>query len=371
MAERDTVLIVDDTTENLQILMAVLEDEYTVLASKNGERALRLAAGESPPDIILLDIMMPGMDGYEVCQRLKADEATRDIPVIFITALGEAEDEAKGIELGAVDYITKPISPPVVKARVRTHLALTKATKRLKEQNKELLDAAALREDVERITRHDLKNPLCTVLGLPQLMLLSGELSDDHRDMLERVEQAGQTMLDMINSSLDLFKIERGMYELKPHPVNMLSLTARAFRDMEEAAGAKNLTLEALVDGRPAREDDEAFVLGEELLCYSMLGNLLKNAVEASPYDAAVTVDLSRDGDMRRVTVRNRGAVPEEIRDRFFEKYATSGKASGTGLGSYSARLNAQAQNGEMDFATSEEEGTAVWARLPLAPTPA
>ena len=124
-AERPTILIVDDTPANITLLGDVLKPEYRTRAAINGERALKLANSGTPPDLILLDIMMPGMDGYEVCRRLKADPATRAIPVIFVTAMSEVEDETRGLELGGVDYLTKPISAPIVRARVRTHLLLS------------------------------------------------------------------------------------------------------------------------------------------------------------------------------------------------------------------------------------------------------
>ena len=118
------VLIVDDTPENIQVLMETLKDKYTIVAAINGEKALKMAVAEPRPDLILLDIMMPGMDGYEVCRRLKADEHMQHIPIIFVTAKTEVEDETLGFELGAMDYITKPFSIPVVKARVKAHLEL-------------------------------------------------------------------------------------------------------------------------------------------------------------------------------------------------------------------------------------------------------
>jgi len=133
--EKNAVLVVDDTPTNIQVLMEILKDDYRIIAAVNGKRALRLAVSDPPPDIILLDVMMPEMDGYEVCARLKADAKTRDIPVIFVTAKSETQDETKGLELGAVDYITKPISPPVVQARIKNHLELKKASEFLKNQN--------------------------------------------------------------------------------------------------------------------------------------------------------------------------------------------------------------------------------------------
>jgi serine phosphatase RsbU (regulator of sigma subunit) len=133
--EKQAILVVDDTPTNIQVLMETLKHDYRIVAAVNGERALQLAASDPPPDIILLDVMMPEMDGYEVCARLKADAKTRDIPIIFITAMSDARDETKGLELGAVDYITKPISPPVVLARVKSHLELKQAREILKNQN--------------------------------------------------------------------------------------------------------------------------------------------------------------------------------------------------------------------------------------------
>ncbi|MGO9566276.1 MAG: PP2C family protein-serine/threonine phosphatase [Desulfomonilaceae bacterium] len=124
LGRKPKVLIVDDTPENIQVLMETLKDQYTIVAAINGEKALKMAVGEPRPDLILLDIMMPGMDGYEVCRRLKADEQVQHIPIIFVTAKTEVEDETLGFELGGVDYITKPFSIPVVKARVKAHLEL-------------------------------------------------------------------------------------------------------------------------------------------------------------------------------------------------------------------------------------------------------
>ena len=129
----NTILVVDDAPENIDLLDSVLSQEYTIKAALNGEKALKIAGSENPPDIILLDIEMPGMDGYEVCRRLKADPQTRDIPIIFVTAKSDESDETKGLEIGAVDYITKPFSPPIVQARVKTHLALKMMRQRVED----------------------------------------------------------------------------------------------------------------------------------------------------------------------------------------------------------------------------------------------
>jgi putative two-component system response regulator len=148
------ILIVDDTPENIDVLIEVLSD-YKRSVATNGEKALQLAVSNNPPDLILLDIMMPGMDGYEVCRRLKSEEKTKAIPIIFLTAMADEESERKGLELGAVDYITKPISPPIVMERVKNHLLLKMAREKLENQNvilegkvKERTRELALTQDV-------------------------------------------------------------------------------------------------------------------------------------------------------------------------------------------------------------------------------
>lgn len=146
--ERPTILIVDDTPENIDVLVASLSDEYTVKVALNGMKALAIAALSPRPDLILLDVMMPEMDGYDVCTQLKANPVTANIPVIFVTAKHDIKDEERGLSLGAVDYIIKPISPPIVRARVRTHLALYDQNRQLQkkvDERTKALQASQLR----------------------------------------------------------------------------------------------------------------------------------------------------------------------------------------------------------------------------------
>ena len=135
MSEKKVILIVDDAPEHLNMLSSLLKDTYKTKVATSGKKALDIALSDIPPDIILLDIMMPEMDGYEVCQALKSNEKTKEIPIIFLTAKANIEDEKKGLELGAVDYITKPISPHIVTARVKTHMRLKEVNDLLKNQN--------------------------------------------------------------------------------------------------------------------------------------------------------------------------------------------------------------------------------------------
>ena len=160
---KPTILVVDDTPENLSLMMALLKDSYRVKLANGGERALKLATMLPAPDLILLDVMMPGMDGYTVCQHLKADPVTRNIPVIFITAKSEIEDEKRGLDLGAVDYITKPISPPFVLARVKNHLALKAQADFLRDKN-DFLEAEVSRRTREVVAIQDV-----TILAMASL----------------------------------------------------------------------------------------------------------------------------------------------------------------------------------------------------------
>ncbi len=161
--ERQTILVVYDTPDNLALMSGLLKDRYKVKVANGGEKALRIAQTDNPPDLILLDIMMPDMDGYQVCQRLKESAQTRDIPVIFLTAKTEVEDERHGLELGAVDYITKPISPPIVLARVETHLNLKAAADFLRDKNE------FLEQQVSARTREIMAIQDVTILAMASL----------------------------------------------------------------------------------------------------------------------------------------------------------------------------------------------------------
>ena len=173
-SERQTILVVDDTPDNIALLSTLLKDRYKVRAANNGERALAIAAGQPRPDLILLDIMMPGMDGYEVCERLKIDPHTADIPVIFLTAKVQVEDEEFGLRLGAVDYITKPISPPIVLARVETHLTLKRARQFLQDRN------AYLEAEVWRRSREVMAVQEVTILAMASLAETRDNATGNH-----------------------------------------------------------------------------------------------------------------------------------------------------------------------------------------------
>ncbi|MBF0527978.1 MAG: response regulator, partial [Deltaproteobacteria bacterium] len=357
------VLLVDDEESNIEILVNSLEDTFTLNVAMNGESALELVE-ENLPDLILLDIMMPGIDGFEVLERLKSQEKTRDIPVIFCTAMTEVEDETKGFGLGAVDYIRKPFSPLTIIARVKTHLLLKLAQEDLKRQNEILKENLILRENVERITHHDLKTPLNAMINVPQMLIDEGNLTPDQVELLKMLEVSGYRMLEFINGSLDLYKMETKQYKLNPVPVDMLKIIKQIHRDIREMASRKNLTISILIDGTPVSNSDQFIIFGEEPLCYSMLANLIKNAAEASPKGEKVLVSLE-NAEKSVITINNKDLIPPSIRDRFFEKYTTFGKEGGTGLGTYSAKLIAETLGGKIKVDSSEDLGVTLTIVFP------
>ncbi|MBF0463154.1 MAG: hybrid sensor histidine kinase/response regulator [Magnetococcales bacterium] len=350
------ILIVDDAQENVAVLRQILTGCVRLVAL-DGMQALAIAHAEPPPDLILLDIVMPGLDGYETCRRLKADDKTRSIPVIFLTAKSSVEDEAKGLALGAVDYITKPISPPVVLARVATHLAMHDAYQQLQQQYAALQEMETLRKDVEAITRHDLKSPVNGILGCAELLLADDSLSRvELRQFHQLIRDAARQLREMINLSLNLLKMEQGQYAAALQPIDLLPIIHRIRLDNQSLLNRKKLATILRVNGQPEPAQARFLVLGDETLCYTMIANLYKNALEASEEGQTVTLDLDQ-GEMAAIAIHNAGVVPEQIRACFFKKYATFGKKGGTGLGSYSARLMAQTQQGDIQWESSAEHG--------------
>lgn len=222
-----------------------------------------------------------------------------------------------------------------------------------------------LKEDVERITRHDLKTPLNGIIGVPEL-LLETDLTEEQHELVSYIRDAGLKMLRMINTSLDMYKMEIGAYVYQPLPVNILHVLQMSLRDMVGITVSKNLRFDLLLDGRAVGSTEELIVPGEELLAYSMFANLLVNAAEAAPSGSRIAIAVS-SGPCIRVAIRNCGGVPEDLRPRFFDKYATQGKSHGSGLGTYSAQLIAQTMAGHIELDTSVDDETTVAVVLPAS----
>lgn len=232
--------------------------------------------------------------------------------------------------------------------------------RQLARQHEELLAAERLRDSVEHITRHDLKTPLAGIVSFADMLLEQPDLDAETRKGLKIILDSGYRALHMINLSVYLFQMEQGTYSLRAQPIDAIPLIQKIFRDLTQRIERFHLVMVIQLDGQIVQKGDRFLFLGEELLAYSMFANLIKNAVEASESGQSVTLSLTQAGTKRQITIHNQKAVDAGIRDRFFDKFVTSGKQFGTGLGTYSAKLIAETMGGTITMTSSEETGTTV-----------
>ena len=398
---RPTILVVDDTPDNLALMSGLLTDEYRVKVASSGEKALRIAASDSPPDLILLDIMMPGLDGYAVCERLKADPRTARIPVIFLTAKSDMEDEKRGLELGAVDYITKPISPPIVMARVRNHLSLKAMTDSLRDQNeylerevaRRMCEQMAIREiavqnlQLEAATRmkseflanmsHELRTPLNAIIGFSEVLRdgLAGELEPRQKEYANEILASGGHLLALINDILDLSKVEAGKMTLDLEPLDVAALIQGGLQVVRGTAIAHRQRLSAQV----ADDLGEAWLDGRKVK--QILYNLLSNAVKFTPEGGEVRVEArrvtrkaspdGRAGPCLELMVKDSGiGVSPEDQARLFEPFTQidstlARRYQGTGLGLAMVKRLAVLHRGSVELRSVPGEGSTFTVWLP------
>jgi CheY-like chemotaxis protein len=360
-----TLLLVDDTADNLHLLANVFRGQYRIKAAHNGEKALSMCCSDTPPDLVLLDVMMPGMDGFEVARRMREHPSAENVPIIFVTALTDEAARLQGMQLGAVDFISKPIDADQLKLRVENFMRYVELRRHLQADYDNMLAMARLREDVEAMTRHDLKGPLAGAIGMVQSLIDSGDLDRRQSEQLRLAEQAMMQVIDMVNLSTELYKIETGKYVLRAAPLDISDMLRRVVETARATYAGKQLVI--AVDTDMDVGTDMPMALGDAMLTYSLLNNLLKNACEAAPERTRVSATLYA-GQPLRIEIVNKGVIPEAIRSRFFDKFVTDGKASGTGLGTYSARLLARAQHGEVVFAVDDDaETTTLMITLPAS----
>ena len=262
-ARRETILIVDDLVANTEVLLAALADTYDVSVIQDGQTALA-ALATVEPELILLDIMMPGLDGYEVCTRLQANPDTRDIPVIFLTALTEDNDEEKGLKLGAVDYITKPFNPALVKARVRNHLAMRHARIEVVRQRdqvevalQKLRKLEQQRDELVHMVVHDLRSPLTGLVCYLDLLSPEGARDPDFEPNLRAARKTTQTLCDMISALLDVSRLETGLMPLQRADSDLGQLTLLALERLGHLTHGRRILLHlpghpTLMYGNPA-----------------------------------------------------------------------------------------------------------------------
>jgi signal transduction histidine kinase len=372
--ERGNILIVDDTLESLQVLANTLSEQgYKVRGAAKGKMALRTARS-SPPDLILLDIKMPEMSGYEVCEQLKADEQTREIPVIFISALDEAIDKVKAFNLGGVDYITKPFQVEEVLARIEHQLTIQRLSKQLRQQNQQLQEeiverkkaeedaAAANRAKSEFLANmsHELRTPLNAILGFTQVMNRTPQLEPEQREYLDIINRSGEHLLELINDILDLSKIEAGALYLHEKNFDLYRLLDNLEELFQIQAEQKNLDLIFTI-----APDVPQYIKTDEQKLRSCLLNLISNGIKFTTY-GSVTLVVERcetlDSYLQfSVSDTGLGMKPEEMDalfDAFVQTSAGLASAEGTGLGLAITKKFVQLMGGEITVNSVFGEGT-------------
>ena len=355
----ETILIVDDTPANLSVLVDTLSEAgYNLMVAEDGEDAVAQTA-RSEPDLILLDVMMPGLDGFETCRQLKAQPGTRNTPVIFMTALTDTAEKVKAFGAGAVDYITKPVQHEEALARISTHLTIRRLRRALEQE-------LALKERFMRIAGHDLRNPLC-------LILMSGELAKrkgatpEVAEYLESIHASAGQMRRIIDTFLNVRKSGPAGRN-PPGRVDLNLMAAAVLAQNEPAAERKQVTL-AL---EPA--NDLPLAKGDAGHAYQALTNYVSNAIKFLPPGGAVTVRLLLSDSQVRVEVQDNGpGVPAAERGALFTEYArlsnrpTGGEES-TGLGLAIVKQLIEFEQGAVGAEFPAAGGSVFWFGLPQAP---
>ena len=373
--ESGLLLVVDDNEENRDVLARRLQKQgHWAVTVPGGQEALD-ALADQPFDLVLLDIMMPGMDGYEVLSRIKSDPKTQRLPVIMISALDEMDSVVRCIEMGAADYLPKPFNPTLLRARVGASLREKRArdrelryTAELAESYRKLQELERLRDDLTHMIVHDLRTPLTSLLSGLQTVPLVGDLNGTQSEMLEIAVEGGQTLLGMINNLLDVEKMEQETVPLDRTLLTAAGLIERAVGQVAMLAQADGLALvqKALLDLPPFPGDEDKL--------RRTLVNLLGNAVKFTPAGGAITAAAERGDGAMLFSVRDTGeGIPPQAFDRIFEKFGQvesrkAGRKMSTGLGLTFCKLAVEAHGGRIWVESRPGEGSAFFFTIPLAP---
>ena len=359
--QRGRILIVDDVDDNRDVLLRRLTRQgHTPFAVDSGEAALEILATQ-PFDLVLLDIMMPGMDGYEVLSRLKSDNDKNlaRVPVIMISALDEMDSVVRCIEMGASDYLSKPFNPVLLKARIGACLREKQASDRearllvqVQESYAQLKELEGLRDDLTHMIVHDLRTPLTSLLTGLQTIEYMGELNADQKEFLELATDGGKSLLGLINDLLDISKMEDGSLQLETTDLSAGDLVKESLGQVRMLAQTKAITLTADVP-----EDLSPFRGDKDKLRRTII-NLLGNALKFTPKNGTVTLSAHTGEDNGNAavffSVRDTGeGIPESAFGRIFEKFGQvqdrkEGRKNSTGLGLTFCKMVVEAHGGRI-----------------------
>jgi signal transduction histidine kinase len=363
------ILIADDDRLNIRILAGILKREgYVIADADTGERALEVYA-EFKPSLVLLDVMMPGIDGFETCRRLKHQYADKCAPIIFITAKNDSEDVVAGLAAGGVDYLPKPFNAKEVLARIKSHLQnqlLVAEQQRLVDQ---LSRANAAKNRFLGMAAHDLRNPLASIRGLADFLRegVVGPLSPDQLELVTTIHDASQSMLDLVNDLLDVATIESGELKLSLVDHDLRELVGKSVMLTNIEAVKKNtrVILETNLERLVVPIDPAKMK--------QVIDNLLSNAVKYSPPGSTVTMVVAEDADQHHAvfSVRDQGpGIPADERDKLFKDFGrlsvkpTGGEKS-TGLGLAICRKIVEAHHGTIEAHNLPDRGCEFRVNLP------
>jgi two-component system sensor histidine kinase/response regulator len=339
------VLVVDDDRVNRRILGCILETAgYAVSEASSGDEALARYT-EIRPHLLLLDVEMPGIDGFATCRTLKAAHGAACAPIIFITARNSPEDVAEGLEAGGADYLPKPFRPREVVARIKAHLHNQFLADQQKQLVAQLSAANAAKNKFVGMAAHDLRNPLASIRGLAEF-LRDGNLAADQRELVELIHGASQSMLDLVNELLDVATIEAGELKLDPQPCNLADLlrSCAFLQNIQAAKKNSRITLPE-DDGAPTALLDVAKMR-------QVVDNLLSNAIKYSPPGSEIAVVYRSGPGSAGFAVRDQGpGIPDNERDKLFRDFGRlsakpTGGESSTGLGLAICRKIVEAHRG-------------------------
>ena len=367
------LLIVDDNEDNRNVLARRLQKQgHWAVTAGSGPDALN-ALAEQPFDLVLLDIMMPEMDGYEVLFRIKSEPHTQHLPVIMISALDDLESVVRCIEMGAADYLPKPFNPTLLKARVgaslrekRAHDREQRYTAEIAESYRRLRELERLRDDLTYMIVHDLRTPLTSLLTGLQTVPLVGDLNETQGEMLQIATDGGQTLLGMINDLLDVEKMEQESVPLDKSQICPETLIAQATAQVVLLAAAEELIL------TPDIAPNLPEFAGDEDKLRRTLVNLMGNAIKFTPHGGIVTVGVSGGPEHTLLfSVRDTGeGIPADALDHIFEKFGQvenrqAGRKMSTGLGLTFCKLVVEAHGGRIWAESTPGVGSVFFFTLP------
>jgi signal transduction histidine kinase len=364
MYDLPIVLAVDDEPANLLLYQRLLQHQFKVICSPNGPVALSLLE-QAPVDVVLLDIMMPGMTGFEVLEHIRANPATTDIPVILVSALADAGDVTRGLQLGANDYISKPIDPDIAAARVQTQVALKQLQDQRKKAFQELQAAQELKDRLMRIASHDLKGPLMNGRMISTLLRRGGLNADSTTEWLDALDSSLDTMQTVIEDFLDTSAASAGQLHLKMDRVALRPVVDSLVKLYQPHAAKKDIHL--------AVESLEGEVHADAARFQQALGNLVSNAIKYSPFHSRIHLWAVPGEGKVAICVADEGpGIPEAERPRLFTQFGklsarpTDGEHS-TGMGLWIVKHLINLQGGDVGVDCPLAGGSVFWIEMNAA----